>query len=99
MQRELVKYILARRLKTDSAVERRINIIDRRTSWTYIKNDRRSGRIDRRATISELMKRSLFGYNIERRYAKRDRRKLNTYINNDRRSGICDRRSGCWKRK
>ena len=43
MRRELVKFILRRRFDSDSDVERRINICERRKLSTYIENDRRSG--------------------------------------------------------
>jgi hypothetical protein len=64
-----------------------------------VEKERRSGVDDRRANISELMKRFLFRNSVERRCGKIDRREVKTFINDDRRSGICDRRSGSLKRQ
>jgi hypothetical protein len=64
-----------------------------------VEKERRSGVDDRRASISELMKKLLFRNNVERRCKKSDRRELNTFVKDDRRSGISDRRSGSQKRK
>ena len=98
MRREIVKFFLGKRSETDSKVERRINIYDRRKLSTYIENDRRFGVADRRATILELIKKLSLKDFGERRCGKSDRRELNTYIEDDRRSGFQDRRSCSWKR-
>ena len=92
MRKEIGKLLLEKMLTDDSAGDRRINSVERRKLKTYLSNDRRSGLADRRAKVSELIKRFLFGYQCERRKTNCDRRKLNTYIMKDRRSGIIDRR-------
>lgn len=94
MRNKLNKLLIEKFLKDDSIADNRVNPIDRRRLKTFISNDKRSGFADRRAKISEIIKRFLFGYKFERRLPDSDRRKLNTYLLKDRRSGIADRRSG-----
>jgi hypothetical protein len=93
MKEELRRLLTEKLLIDDPQAERRINPIDRRRLNTYIFRDQRSGLADRRAKISEIIKRFRFGYRDERRKANSDRRKLSTYFMNDRRSGLADRRS------
>ena len=97
MRRELVKFILRKRFDSDSDVDRRINIYDRRKLSTYIENDRRSGVDDRRGSILKLIAKFSLRINSESRCGKSDRREVDTYINPDRRSGIKDRRSRSWE--
>jgi hypothetical protein len=93
--REELKRLLVEKLSIDDPdTETRVNPVERRRLKTFISKDRRSGIADRRAKISELINRFIFGYKYERRLVDSDRRKLNTYLLKDRRSGIADRRSG-----
>lgn len=94
MHKDMIRFIIGKRFPNDSEVERRINIYDRRKISTYVENDKRSGVADRRASITELIRKYSFRAHDERRCGKSDRRELNTWLKDDRRSGIHDRRSG-----
>ena len=65
-------------------LEKRKSLKDRRSLRTYLADDRRNGRFDRR--------RSPVRYQYREDIEIEDRRRIHTYIADDQRSGIADRR-------